>query len=99
MLLRQISEKLLSTPAATKFNIRNTPCFYILCANPSLAVFYADFFRHHDANPSILKDLELRSGIFYPDRSNFSITPFRDDKSPAPVSKPLVSGQLRHDDT
>jgi hypothetical protein len=71
MLLRQIiSEKLLATPAGTKFDIRNTLFFNILCANPLLARFYADFFRRHGANPSIIKDLETRSAIFFaPDKS------------------------------
>jgi hypothetical protein len=93
MLLRQIiSEKPFATLAGTEFDIRNTPCFNILRTNSFLTIFYGYFFRHHDANPSILKDLELRSGIFYPDRSNFGITPFKDDKSPAPVSKPVASG-------
>src|SRR5216684_5457912 len=66
MLLRQIlSEKLLSTPPSSKFDSRNTPFFNILRANSFLAIFYPDFFRHHDANPCILKDLETRSGIFF----------------------------------
>jgi hypothetical protein len=60
MFLRQIiSEKLLATPAGTKFDIRNTLFFNILLANPSLSRFYADLFRRHGANPSIIKDLEL----------------------------------------
>jgi hypothetical protein len=65
-----ISEKLLATPANTKFDIRNTLFFNILRANPLLARFYADLFRRHGANPSIIKDLETRSAIFFsPDQS------------------------------
>jgi hypothetical protein len=71
MLLPQtISEKLLATPANTEFDIRNTLFFRILRANPLLARFYADFFRRHGANPSLIKDLETRSQIFFsPDQS------------------------------
>jgi hypothetical protein len=71
MLLRQIiSEKLFATPAGTKFDIRNTLFFKILRANPLLARFYADLFRRHGANPSIIKDLETRSAnLFAPDQS------------------------------
>jgi hypothetical protein len=65
MLFRQIiSEKLLATPAGTEFDVRNTLFFNILRANPLLARFYADLFRRHGANPSIIKDLETRSAIF-----------------------------------
>src|SRR5258706_15275332 len=64
MLLRQtISEKLVSTLHGAKFDIRNTLFFNILSANSFLAIFYGDSLRHHDANSSILKDLETRSGI------------------------------------
>jgi hypothetical protein len=71
MLLRQIiSEKLLATPAGAKFDVRNTLVFKILCANPLLARFYADLFRRHGANPSLIKDLETRSpNLFSPDQS------------------------------
>jgi hypothetical protein len=71
MLLRQIiSQKLFETPAGTKFDIRNTLFFNILRANPLLARFYADLFRRHGANPSIIKDLETRSANFSsPDQS------------------------------
>src|SRR5580700_5749364 len=71
MLLRQIiSEQLLSTPAGTKFDVRNTLFFKILHANPLLAIFYADLFRRHGANPSLIKDLETRSpNLFAPDQS------------------------------
>ena len=66
MLLRQIiSEQLLATPADTKFDVRNTLFFKILHANPLLARFYADLFRRHGANPSIIKDLETRSANFF----------------------------------
>jgi hypothetical protein len=71
MLLRKIIlEKLLAAPAGTEFDIRNTLFFNILRANPLLARFYADLFRRHGANPSIIKDLETRSANFFsPDQS------------------------------
>jgi hypothetical protein len=71
MLLREIiSRKLFATPDRTEFDVRNTLFFNILCANPLLAIFYADFFRRHGANPSLIKDLETRSAKFFaPDRS------------------------------
>src|SRR5882762_3658886 len=65
MLLRQIiSEKLLATPPGTAFGVSNAPFFNILCANRSPAIFCADFFRHCGANSSIVKDLEVQSGLF-----------------------------------
>jgi hypothetical protein len=65
MLLREIiSQKLLATPANTEFDVRNTLFFRILRANPLLARFYADLFRRHGANPSLIKDLETRSPNF-----------------------------------
>jgi hypothetical protein len=65
MLLRQIiSGKLFGTPAGIQFDVRNTLFSNILRANSFLAIFCADFFRHHGANSSILKDLEVRSGLF-----------------------------------
>jgi hypothetical protein len=78
MLLREfILEKLFSIPAGLSSDPRNTPFFNILCANPSMARFYADFFRRHGANPSLIKDLEVRSGIFLnPDRPQKSIPSF-----------------------
>jgi hypothetical protein len=70
MLLREIIlEQLFSTPAGTNYDVRNTLFFNILCKNPSLAIIYADFFQRHGANPILIKDLEVRSGIFFnPDR-------------------------------
>ena len=65
-----ISEKLLATPANTKFDICNTLFFKILRANPLLARFYADLFRRHGANPSLIRDLEASAEkIFAPDQS------------------------------
>jgi hypothetical protein len=65
MLLREfILQQLFSIPEGAPSDPRNTPFFNILCANPSLARIYADFFRRHGANPSFIKDLEVRSGIF-----------------------------------
>jgi hypothetical protein len=76
MLLREILfEKLLATPAGTQFDLRNTLFFKILRANPLLARFYADLFRRHGANPSLIKDLETRSAKFFaPDRSTHNPT-------------------------
>src|SRR6266446_1168454 len=76
MLLREfIFEKLLATPANSQFDLRNTLFFKILRANPLLARFYADLFRRHGANPSLIKDLETRSGIFFaPDQSTTNPT-------------------------
>jgi hypothetical protein len=70
MLLREIlSEKLFATPANTEFDIRNTLFFRILRANPLLARFYADLFRRHGANPSLIKTLEdSAEKNFAPDR-------------------------------
>src|ERR1039458_4651924 len=71
MLLPEIiSQKLFATPSGTEFDIRNTLFFKILRANPLLARFYADLFRRHGANPSIIRDLETRSPNFFsPDQS------------------------------
>jgi hypothetical protein len=71
MLFRQIIfEKLLATPVGTQFDVRNTLFFNILRANPLLARFYADLFRRHGANPSLIKDLETQSANFFsPDQS------------------------------
>ena len=76
MLLRQIIfEKLLATPADTQFDLRNTLFFKILAANPLLARFYADLFRRHGANPSLIKDLEnLSANFFAPDQSTTNPT-------------------------
>ena len=65
-----IRELLFATPEGTEFDIRNTQFFNILCANPSMARYYAEFFRRHGANSSIIRDLEIQSGIFFdPDQS------------------------------
>jgi hypothetical protein len=71
MVLRDIIlEQLFSTPAGTEFDLRNTPFFNILRANPFLAIFYKDFLNSPTANSSILIDLQARSGIFFtPDQS------------------------------
>src|ERR1700683_1678150 len=76
MLLQEIiSRKLFETPAGTEFDIRNTLFFKILRANPLLARFYADLYRRHGANPSIIKDLETRSPNFSsPDQSTTNPT-------------------------
>src|SRR5258706_817663 len=71
MLLRQnISNNPPAFPAGTKFDVRNTLFFNVVAANPLLARFYADLFRRHGANPSLIKDLETRSANFFsPDQS------------------------------
>jgi hypothetical protein len=76
MLLREIVFKqLLATPAGQKSDFRNTPFFNILRANPSLAIFYADYFRRHGANSSLIRDLETRSAKFFaPDQSTYDKT-------------------------
>src|SRR5580700_2739673 len=79
MLLPQIiSQKLFAIPAGTGFDIRNTLFFKILQANPLLSRFYADFFRRHGANPSLIKDLETRSPKF----SSPDQTPTKATKGP-----------------
>jgi hypothetical protein len=77
MLLPEIiSEKLFATPASQAFDVRNTLFFKILCANPLLARFYADLFRRHGANPSLINDLETRAEKFFsPDKSTRTSTP------------------------
>jgi hypothetical protein len=99
MLLRQILlEKLLATPAGTKFDIRNTLFFNILCANPLLARFYADFFRRHGANSSIIKDLEARSANFFsPDQSatNPSTEPSKGSTTMAPNPNTRVCTHIK----
>jgi hypothetical protein len=71
MLLRNLLLDLLfSTPTGKDSDLRSTPFFNILCANPSVARFYADRFRRPAANSSLVKDLGVRSGIFFdPDQS------------------------------
>src|ERR1700692_1208700 len=65
MLLRDLLlEKLFSTPAGADPDLRNTPFFNILRANPSLSKFCAAFFPRHAANSSIPKALEIKSGFF-----------------------------------
>src|ERR1700734_1204351 len=65
MLLQEIiSKKLFETPAGTQLDLCTTLFFKILQANPLLSRFYADFFRRHGANPSLIKDLETRSPKF-----------------------------------
>src|ERR1700689_1568764 len=76
MLREIILEKLFATPAGAKPDHRNTLFFNILAANPLLARFYADLLLRHNANPSLINDLETRSGIFFtPDRSSRNPTP------------------------
>src|ERR1700689_133994 len=76
MLREIIIEKLFATPAGEKPDPRNTLFFNILAANPLLARFYADLLRRHNANPSLINDLETRSGVFFsPDRSPRNATP------------------------
>jgi hypothetical protein len=87
MLLREIiSQKLFATPAGSEFDIRNTLFFKILRANPLLARFYADLFRRHGANPSIINDLETGSPIFFsPDQSTRNPT-----RKPSKGSNPMA---------
>jgi hypothetical protein len=90
MLLRQIILKLLfATPAGAPFDIRKTPFFSILCANPSVARFYPNLFRAHGANSSLIKDLETRSGKFFdPDQSaNHQTTKASKGVKPMPANQ------------
>ena len=85
-----ISEKLLATPANTKFDIRNTLFFKILRANPLLARFYADLFRRHGANPSLIRDLEASCRKNFRTRSikpnhRKAQTPWQSSQTPVPV--------------
>jgi len=59
-----ILAQLLATPAGEPITFENTIFCNILRANPSLARFYADFVRRLAANPSLLRDLQIQSGIF-----------------------------------
>jgi hypothetical protein len=83
----QIFQLLFSTPAGAvngqnRHDIRNTNFFKILDANPSLAIFYADFLGRRGANSSLLKDLEIKSGIFFnPDQATENK---HTEKSPIP---------------
>lgn len=89
MLLRQIiSEKLFATPANTEFDIRNTLFFRILRANPLLARFYADLFRRHGANPSLIRDLEDSSEKIFTHSNNPSPKPPKGTNSMAVKSNP-----------
>ena len=71
MLLRNlVRAQLFSTPAGQPIDIHNSLFCAILRANPSLAIFYADFLRHLAANPNLLIDLQIQSGIFFnPDQA------------------------------
>jgi hypothetical protein len=65
MLLRNlVREKLLSNPSSSEPELSKALFFNILPAKSFLAVFYPDFFRGHGTNSSVLKDLEITSGIF-----------------------------------
>jgi hypothetical protein len=76
-----LSEALFAVPAGTEFDLRNTPFFKILRVNPSLSIFYADYFRRHGANPSLIKDLE-----------NLSKKNFSPDPSPTNPTSPPAKG-------
>ena len=67
--IRQFVRKLLFStpdglPGKAGFDIRNTKFFQILCANPSMARAYADSFRGCAADAGVVRDLEIKSGIF-----------------------------------
>jgi hypothetical protein len=57
----QVRQQLFSAPGA-EFNIRNSPFFKILQANPSLARFYPEFAGVLKVNSPPLKNLEIKSG-------------------------------------
>ncbi len=98
MLLRQIiSEKLFATPANTQFDIRNTLFFKILRVNPLLAIFYADLFRRHGANPSLIKDLENSSQKIFTQQSthNPNLKPPKGSNEMAVKSTPRVCSHIK----
>ncbi len=98
MLLRQIiSEKLLATPANTQFDIRNTLFFKILRVNPLLAIFYADLFRRHGANPSLIKDLENSSQKIFTQQfpHNPNLKPPKGSNEMAVKSTPRVCSHIK----
>ena len=98
MLLRQIiSQKLFATPANTEFDIRNTLFFKILRANPLLARFYADLFRRHGANPSLIRDLEINSEKNFAQQSthNKNHKPPKGSNSMAVKSNPRVCTHIK----
>jgi hypothetical protein len=65
LLLNLPLDSLFSTHPGNDFDTRNTPFCNILRSNPSLAIFYADFFGRRAANSSLVKDLEIQSGCFF----------------------------------
>jgi hypothetical protein len=77
----QILAQLLATPAGQPITFENTIFCNILRANPSLARFYGDFVRRLTANPSLLRDLQIQSGIFFnPDQAEKNAGPAADAK-------------------
>jgi hypothetical protein len=89
MLLQEIiSKKLFETPAGTQFDLRNTLFFKILQANPLLSRFYADFFRRHGANPSLIKDLETQSPDFSPPDQSTTTSTTKASKGPNMAANP-----------
>jgi hypothetical protein len=97
MSLREIiSQKLFATPAGAEFDIRNTLFFRILRTNPLLARFYADLFRRHGANPSLIRDLETSSEKnFAPDQSISNPKPPRGLNSMAVKSNPSACTHIK----
>jgi hypothetical protein len=91
-----MSEKLLATPAGTEFDIRNTLFFKILRANPLLARFYADLFRRHGANPSLIKDLEASAPkIFARSQSTNNPKPPKGSNTMAVKSNPSACTHIK----
>jgi hypothetical protein len=74
--IRDLVRKFLfATPAGESNDIRNTNFFKILAANPSLSRIWRQSLQRCSANPSAIKDLEIRSGNFFdPDQSSQSET-------------------------
>ena len=58
-------EKPVSGPATIETGRPKAFFFNILRANYFLPIFYLDFLRRPAANSSVLKDLEIQSGIFF----------------------------------
>jgi hypothetical protein len=72
MLSNLLFEALPSTPPAAVSEPPKSFFNNILRVDPFFAIFYEDFRRIPRANSSVLKDLEIQSGLFFnPDQCRF----------------------------
>jgi hypothetical protein len=71
MLLRNIvPQQLFAQSAGSDTTLPNPTISNILRANPFRAIFYPDFCKILEANPSLPKDLASKSALFFnPDQS------------------------------